>query len=252
MRVLVTRPASQAAEWAAALRKTGIDAVALPLICIAPAADPRPVQDAWLALPTLRLVVFVSSNAAEHFMAARPRSVSWPQGVLAGSTGPGTSGALQRLGVPTGQIVEPAPAAGQFDSEALWSRLQAREWRGAEVMIVRGDGGREWLADTLRGSGAQVRLLAAYRRSAPDLDVAARALLEAALGDPREHLWLFSSSEAIDNLQALAGPAARWSDASAVATHQRIAARAQHLGLGRVMLAQPTLAAVGACIQSMS
>jgi uroporphyrinogen-III synthase len=64
-------------------------------------------------------------------------------------------------------------------------------------------------------------------------------------------VWLFSSSEAIDNLAALAGAGVDWSQVRAVATHARIAARAQQLGLGQVELARPTLAAVSACIQSM-
>jgi uroporphyrinogen-III synthase len=251
MRVLVTRPAPQAAEWVARLREDGIDALALPLICIAPAADPTPVQGAWSALPAMRLVVFVSPNSAEQFMRACPPGAAWPSGVQAGSMGPGTTRALRRLGVPGAQIVEPAADAAQFDSEALWRQLERSDWQGAQVLIVRGDGGREWLADRLRAHGAQVELLAAYRRSAPRLDAPAQALLRAALDAPRTHLWFFSSSEAIDNLATLAGAAADWSQARALATHPRIAARAQHLGLGQVMQARPTLAAVRACIQSM-
>ena len=251
MRVLVTRPAPQAADWVARLGEAGIAAVALPLICIAPAADTAAVSTAWAALAGKRLAVFVSPNAAEQFMAARPPGTAWPRNVQAGSTGPGTTQALLRLGVPAAQIVEPAADAAQFDSEALWQQLARDDWHDAKVLVVRGDGGREWLAETLRGRGAQVSLLAAYRRSAPQLDAPAQALLQAALGAPRDHLWLFSSSEAIANLAALAGPSADWSQARALASHPRIAARAQQLGLAQVTLTQPTLDAVRACIQSL-
>jgi len=251
MRVLVTRPAPQAGEWVTRLREGGIDAMALPLICIEPAADTAFVRAAWSTLASQRLVVFVSPNAAEQFLGARPSDAAWPAGVLAGSTGPGTTRALLRLGVPAGQIVEPAADAAQFDSEALWRQLRHSDWRSAGVLIVRGEGGREWLADMLRENGAQVALLAAYRRSVPVLDADSQALLRAARAAPRSHLWLFSSSEAIANLAALAGAAADWSQARALVTHPRIAARAQQLGLTQVTLAQPTLAAVSACIQSM-
>jgi uroporphyrinogen-III synthase len=97
-----------------------------------------------------------------------------------------------------------------------------------------------------------VHAVAAYRRCAPDLDAAGRGLLEAALREPRAHVWLFSSSEAIDNLAALAGVHADWSQGRAVATHERIAERARRLGLARVEEARPSLGAVSACIQSMA
>ena len=71
MRVLVTRPLAQAAEWVEALRSHGIDAVALPLIAIVPPSDPLAVVDSWANLAGRRLVVFVSPNAALQFFARR-------------------------------------------------------------------------------------------------------------------------------------------------------------------------------------
>lgn len=251
MRLIVTRPATQAAEWAARLGKAGIDAVALPLICIAPAADAAAVRAAWAGLSTMQLVVFVSPNAAEQFMGLRPHGGAWPAAVRAGSTGPGTSQMLLRCGVPAEQVVEPAADAAQFDSEALWARLRDLDWQGRRVLIVRGDGGREWLADTLRARGADVASLAAYRRSAPQLDATGQALLRAAMTRPDAHLWFFSSSEAIDHLAALTGSQANWAPARALVTHPRIAERARALGFGRVTLSRATLPAVVACIQSM-
>ena len=43
MRVLVTRPISEAAPWVAGLAAAGHDAVALPLIEISPAQDLQPL-----------------------------------------------------------------------------------------------------------------------------------------------------------------------------------------------------------------
>ncbi len=249
-RVLVTRPAAQAAPWTRALRGAGIDAVALPLIGIAAPPSPEAVAAAWRDLPRRRLAVFVSPNAAERFMAARPAGAAWPDGVLAGSPGPGTTRTLRDLGVPAAAIVEPAADAAQLDSEALWAQLAAFDWRGAGVLVVRGDGGRAWLADTLAAHGARVDAVAAYRRVVPGLGDGGRALLDAALAAPARHLWLFASSEAVDNLAAVVAPAADWSDARALATHPRIAERARRRGFGRVVEAQATLAAVTACLQS--
>ncbi len=253
MRVIVTRPAAQATAWVLRLQAQRIDAIALPLIGVAPAADAAAVDSAWAMLPAQRLVVFVSPNAVEHFFAHRPTGALWPAGVLAGSPGPGTTRALLGLGVPAAQAVAPAADAPQFDSEALWHQLEAQDWHGAKVLIVRGDGGRDWLAETLRGRGAQVSHVVAYRREAPVFDAAQQALLAAALQEPALHLWYFSSSEAIDHLERLTAEPTppRWAEACALATHPRIAARARQLGMGRVVESRPPLEAVVACIQCL-
>ena len=251
MRVLVTRPAGQAAEWVDGLRAGGLDATALPLIGIEPPTDPAPVQAAWDSLATYAMVMFVSPNAAIHFFALRPSGLAWPDGVLAASPGPGTTSTLQRLGVPAAAIAQPAPDAPQFDSEALWQAIGHRQWAGTRVLIVRGTSGRDWFAARLVEQGASIDLVGAYRRCMPRLDAAGATTLAAALADPGRYLWFFSSSEAIDHL-ALLAPGSTWARASALATHPRIAERARRLGFGRVAEARPSLTAVAACIQSLA
>lgn len=251
MRILVTRPAAQATEWVRDLQAQGLDAVALPLIAIAAVDDPAALRAEWQALAQQRLAVFVSPNAAQHFFAQRPRGAAWPAATLAGSPGPGTTRALTALGVPPGLIVEPATDAAQFDSESLWVQLQHHDWQGAHVLVVRGDGGRDWLADTLRSHGAHVSHVAAYRRMAPAFDAAKHALLHAALAAPAAHLWFFSSSEAIAHLETLAPPGTDWGRTHAIGTHPRIVERARCAGFARVVEARPALAAVVACIQSI-
>ena len=252
MRMLVTRPAQQADEWAKDLRAQGLDAVALPLIAISPAVDAMPLRAAWQTLARHRLAVFVSPNAVEHFFAARPAGTTWPGGTCAASPGPGTTRALLALGVPAAQLIEPAADATQFDSEALWQQLRSQPWRDAEVLLVRGDGGRDWLADTLRAQGARVTPLSAYRRGTPALDAAQRATLQAALAAPAAHLWFFSSSEAIVHLQTIAPPDTQWAQARAICTHPRIAATARQCGFIEPFETRPSLAAVVACIQSIA
>lgn len=231
MRVIVTRPAAQAAGWVEALRAAGFNAQALPLIGIAPLPDTAAVAAAWRTLGARSLVMFVSANAVEQFFAARPAGAAWPPALPAGSTGPGTTQALRAQGV--ARIEEPDPAAGRFDTEALWERLRDQAWRGRQVLVVRGEQGRDWLADTLRNEGAQVEALAAYRRLPPQADEATLALIDAALADPRHTRWLFSSSEALQHLAALK-PGADWSASHAWCSHPRIAASARAAGFGQV------------------
>lgn len=262
-RLIVTRPAAQAEPWVQALRRLGVDAQALPLIAIAPPLDPLPVRAAWQALPATGLAMFVSANAVEQFFALRPPEAAWPAGTLAGSTGPGTSAALREAGVPPEAVAQPAQGE-RAESESLWGVLRNRPWAGRRVLIVRGEDGRDWLADRLREAGAEVVFVAAYRRHVPEPDAAGAALLKAAVAQPSAHAWLFSSSEAVGHLATLAaslGPAqpesgplaGAWIRATALATHPRIAQAARDAGFGRVALVEPTperVAATWATLQS--
>src|SRR5690606_37165762 len=118
------------------------------------------------------------------------------------------------------------------------------------VLVVRGDGGREWLSERLRWRGAIVQPLAAYHRALPVLDTAQRALLDAARGQPARHLWLLSSAQCIDHLRRLDG-GADWAGARALASDARIAGLAAEAGVGTVLQAAPMLTAVTACIQCL-
>ncbi|WP_427915274.1 uroporphyrinogen-III synthase [Ramlibacter sp. MMS24-I3-19] len=251
MRVVLTRPAADAARWSSELVRRGHQVLALPLIDIGPLADMTPVRTAWTNLPKIQAAMFVSANAVRHFMAAAG-GTAWPAGTQAWATGPGTVAALHEARVPAAQIVAPRADAPQFDSEALWHEAAARvkpQWR---VLIVRGAGsdgatGREWLAQQLQQAGAQVEQLAVYERRRPTWTEAQRASARDAAADGS--VWLFSSSEAIANLRALA-PGVGWARARALATHERIARAAREAGFGDVMQVRATLDAVVRTLES--
>jgi uroporphyrinogen-III synthase len=251
--LIVTRPAAQAGDWVQPLRALGVHTLALPLIDIAALADPADLHAAWQALPNCALAMFVSANAVQHFLAAMPPGGHWPAGVLAGSTGPGTSAALRAGGVPAGAIVQPAADAPAFDSEALWAQLAPLPWAGRSALVVRGEGGRDWLADQLRAQGAQVQFVTAYRRLPPRLDAAGQVLLQAALARPALHVWHFSSSEAIGHLVQLGQaqrPPADWAQAVALATHPRIVQTAVDAGFAQVHRVGPTPAELAAWMRA--
>lgn len=254
--VLVVRPRAQADAWVDQLAALGVPARALPLIEIVPAPDAAGVEAvfAQVEAASAPVLVFVSPNAVLGFFdaaaAARgtpARALAWPAHAWAAATGPGTVAALRRCGVPSDRVAAPAADAAQFDSEALWSTIRGWAWTRRPVWIVRGNGGRDWLGTRLRDAGASVRVVQSYGRAAPRLSDSERALLAEALATPGRWVWMFSSSEAIDHLQALA-PDARWSAGRALASHPRIAERARSLGFGSVAIVAPTAAAVAAAV----
>lgn len=244
---LVTRPQPQADDWVQRLRVAGQPAAALPLLAISSATEPAAVARAFAALRPDALVVCVSPNAVTQALACLPGG-RWPAGVRAAGVGPGTRAALRAAGVPEAAIT--APTSPPYESEALWALLQREPWAGRHVLIVRGDGGREWLAQTLRAAGAQVQPVQAYGRRLPLWTPAERALAQAALEAPADHIWLLSSSEAVAALNPLL-PGADWHASRALASHPRIAEAARTVGFGRVSVAAPELPAVLAALPTM-
>jgi uroporphyrinogen-III synthase len=240
--VIVTRPAAQAGPVVDSLRARGVAAVALPLLEIVPVPDAAPLRQAWQSLASQSLVFFVSPNAVQHFFAARPAGVPWPNGTLAAAPGPGTDAELRDAGVPDAGRVGPPAGSPSFDSETLWQALSGRAWAGRRALVVRGEDGRDWLAEQLRAAGAEVAYLAAYARRLPRLDAAGLALLRDARDAPQQHLWWFSSSEAVRHLRQVWGPPP--AGAQALATHPRIAQAARACGFAVVEEVAPGEAAL--------
>ncbi|WP_257785868.1 uroporphyrinogen-III synthase [Jeongeupia sp. USM3] len=204
----------------------GGTAIRQPLLEIVPPADPAPFEAALAALETFDLVVFVSPTALDLAFAQLGRG--WPAGIPVAVVGPGSAARARELGATT--VISP-PA--QHDSEGLLQEAGMQRLAGRRVLLVRGDGGREILPDALVQRGAALTVVAAYRRTAPDLDDAGLArLLDAGVD-----AVLVSSSEAAAKLYALAGGAARERLQSLLyfAPHPRIVAALHEHGATRVV-----------------
>lgn len=253
MRVIVTRPESEARRWGRHLRERGFDALELPLISILPTPHSAAIESAWCSLGGVRAVMFVSGAAVRHFFSQRPAQALWPRTTRAWATGTGTRQALLDAGVDAGAIDAPQPHAIQFDSETLWQVVAGQAAPGQRVLIVRGaeqgreGAGRDWLADRLLAAGVQVQSVTAYVRAAPQFS--AEQMTQARRGADAGTVWLFSSSQAVAHLQALL-PGQDWSKAGAVATHPRIAQTAREAGFGVVCESRPTEDAVTAALES--
>ncbi|MEW6347179.1 MAG: fused uroporphyrinogen-III synthase HemD/membrane protein HemX [Pseudomonadota bacterium] len=245
--VVITRPAGQAAPLATQLAAAGIATLEFPLIDIAPAEDPGPLRSALGALERYALVVFVSPNAIDH--AFGQFGSIWPHALPVGVVGPGSVAALARHGVdvPAYRVISPSTGvddeSARFDSEGLFAAIDASldvaSLAGKRVLIVRGDGGREWLADRLREAGVEVEAVAAYRRLVPEPSIGAWTRVHELLaGEP--HAWLVTSSEAVRNLDELArehlnaDEIAQLKHATLVAPHPRIAQTARGLGFDSI------------------
>lgn len=251
--VMVTRPLVQAQSWVEAMCQRGWDAHALPTIEIVSSPDPAAVSHTWQKMDQWNAVMFVSSNAVEHFFALQP--LQYDVAIIGQHprwwvVGPGSFQILaQQKGVNTQLIDCPEQNTAQFDSEALWSRVRGQIYPGFQVLIVRGaGGGRDWLAQQLCEAGAVVTTLAAYQRICPDFDSMQRTKAQKAT--QQGAVWVFSSAEAIQNL-CRGFAECNWHDCCAIVTHPRIARAAQEAGFGLVHHSRPLLNDVLACLDSL-
>jgi len=200
-RILVTRPAHQAQGQIDQLTALGATPVALPLQQINPVteADPgyHPLKSHILDLDLYHAVIFVSANAArigldwiDEYWPQLPLGVSWY------AIGRRTAEVLADYGITAFH------SKNGYDSEALLAAEPLQAVDGQKILIMRGQGGRELLADTLRQRGAQVEYADLYQRQCPHY---AEAQLDEVFATPPDAM-LVTSAEALDNLQALAGP----------------------------------------------
>ena len=221
LRIVVTRPRDQATGLAACIEALGGTALLFPLLEIGPAPDPSALRDFAQHAAQFQLLIFISPNAVHYGMQAL-RSV--PHGVRVAAVGQGSARALRALGVAS--VLAPRD---RFDSEALLALPELQQVSGWRIAILRGDGGRELLGDTLKARGAEVEYVACYRRSRAVLDMEG---LRAAKPDA----ITLTSSEALAHLDAALGErAAQLKRLPLFVPHPRIAAAARALGWQQVL-----------------
>jgi uroporphyrinogen-III synthase len=197
VRVVVTRPAHQAAGLLAAFRATGARAEPLPLIEVGPPDDPAPLERAARGIAGYDWVVFASANAVDALVGLLPAGL--PAAVRAAAVGPATAEALRRGGV------EPALIAEDRRAEGLATELAPRLAPGARVLLPQPPDARPALAEELAGAGAAVDAVIAYaKRPSPDAPARARKLF----GDGGPLGWVTFTSPALARAFAdLFGPA---------------------------------------------
>ncbi|HZP92373.1 MAG TPA: uroporphyrinogen-III synthase [Burkholderiales bacterium] len=217
--VLITRPRTQTGALASAVHALGGRPVLFPGVEIVETSDAA-LDVALDALRSAQFAVFVSPNAARIGMQCVRRRGGLPVGIRVAAVGPGTAQELKNAGLR--EIIMPRDG---YDSEALASHPALVAVEGLRIVIFRGEGGRQWLAERLRARGAQVVFAQCYRRERPAAPFAA---LDALIRGGDLHAWTATSAQIVDNLFEAAGAdAAEWlRRAEAFVSHPRIAARA--------------------------
>lgn len=165
LNILVTRPQRQADRLARAIDNAGGNAIVFPTIEIQPVEDDSGVRALIARLHEFQIAIFVSANAVECAMPLISTYGILPSGLRFAAIGKATQAALVEHGIDN--ILTPTE---RYDSEGLLELAEMQSVVGKSIIIFRGEGGREMLANTLRNRGAVVEYAACYRRISPQQD----------------------------------------------------------------------------------
>ena len=231
--VLITRPGHQSAELARLVEKAGGVPVLFPAIEIEPAASASQLLSKFRSLSRPNLAIVISSNAANYGEPVLAELVD--QDIQLAAIGPATARTLKHLGCRPGIV----PASG-FNSEALLAEDEFRDMAGQRVLILRGQGGRELLGDTLHNRGATVDYLEVYRRILPQPGSGEVEKIESLWAQGGIRFVAANSVETLDNLvKLLTHDGQRLLRGSRIVTiSERVIRKADQLGI-----AAPTLLA---------
>ncbi|SIT69532.1 uroporphyrinogen-III synthase [Ectothiorhodosinus mongolicus] len=192
---MVTRPAHQAEPFCQMITAHGGIAHRCPAMAITAGSNPKAI-DQWVEkLETVDLAIFVSPNAVEYGLREiYRRRTDLPDSMRLATVGQKSAQALVRNGL----CVDICPDSG-FDSEALLTEPVLQQVEGQQVLIFRGNGGRDLLGATLRNRGARVDYVEVYRRILPPVSQQQMAPLKNGEID----VIAVTSAELLNNLCAL-------------------------------------------------
>ncbi len=163
--VLITRPAHQADTLMSLVEAAGGHSFLFPTIEIQPLEN-EALNRILLQLADYDIAIFISANAVTFgFEAIAAHHAKLPSNLQLAAVGAATARALEAR--------DHAPdivPIKDFRSESLLELDTLKQIAGKQIVIFRGQDGREILADTLKKRGAHVDYAECYQRANPESD----------------------------------------------------------------------------------
>jgi uroporphyrinogen-III synthase len=193
-RILVTRPRHLATRICELIESKDGECVLFPTIDIQPIISSDELSKLFNNINVYDIVIFVSRNAVicafDHYI----DSFKLPEKLNFIAIGGGTAEALTER-----NLADVLHAGEQADSESLLQlpELQTELIQGKTILIVRGVGGREYLADNLKARGAIIEYAEVYKRCLPEYGIQERHKI---WQDIKPDAVLVTSSDGLENL----------------------------------------------------
>jgi uroporphyrinogen-III synthase len=157
LNILVTRPQSLAGRLAKLIEDEGGNALLYPVISIIDVENPKKNLQILERLAVFDIAIFISPTAVRKTF---EQVATLPTSLQIAAIGSSTVDALEHQGLHAS--IKP----DGHDSEALLKhkQLQSEAIHDKSIIIFRGAGGREHLANSLRERGASVEYAEVYQR----------------------------------------------------------------------------------------
>ncbi len=230
--VLVTRPEQQADKLSRLIETAGGRAIRFPTLEILPSDEINLATTQLTQLHCYDWIIFVSANAVRYAQAAINGRINNLDNIQVAAIGHATATALSDISIRVDLI--PGPPG---NSEALLTCPQMQTIDGQRFIIVRGEGGRALLGETLQQRGGSVIYAEVYKRSQPNVDTMALKQLWA---QNNINLVTITSGETLQNLMTMLGNDALplLNKTPIVVISQRLEKIARSMGLTHILLAE--------------
>jgi len=193
----VTRPASQAGPLCNAISENGGQVVSFPVTEIQPIPVSVESEQILKCFEQIDMVIFISVNAVQYGASVTRLLKSNPCRTKIAAIGQATANALEALNLKV-DIKPESP----FNSESLLNLDCMKNVKEKNILIIKGEGGRTYLAEQLTKRSARVRFLDAYKRITPNSS--AESVIKQ-WHDGEINVVTSFSVEALDNLSAMLG-----------------------------------------------
>jgi len=232
IRSLITRPHSKGQLLAAEIEAAGGQAICCPFIEVISGTQLSLAPQYLNELTAQDYVIAISDNAVNYTtQSLNQLNCSWPQTLNYIAVGPNTANSWQQAGVMS--VLIPS----SHDTEGVLALLNDLDLTASRIIILRGNGGRETLAEALAQRSKNVTYCEVYQRIKPNYD-------SNKLVDNWQQFAINSviitSGEILTNLmQSIPSHASSWiTNLYFIVPSQRIAKLAYQFGINHVTVAQ--------------
>lgn len=199
-KIVITRPAGQAADFAKLLRRDGAEVVRFPCIETAPPVSWKSADRLIGNLPSCDFIAFTSVNGVERFF-GRLHSKGLDSRAFAGTKtvaiGSKTESALNGHGLRADIVPK------KYTAEGVLAELENHDVSGKAFFIPRAEKARNTLPDGLRRMGARVETAICYRTRIPEYKPEEIEFFENKVLEGGAQMIVFTSSSSATNFLAI-------------------------------------------------